>query len=262
MHMNPSFGDHVKVAMEGHVAVVTLSRPPHNFISTPFARSIADAFEAADADPAVRALVLQADGKSFTAGADLAAPRDPAEAAAGEIPSLYVETLRLYSTVKPVVAAVQGPAVGAGLGLALVADFRIVTAEARFTANFVKLGFHPGFGITHALPRLIGGQKAALIMLTGRRIKGDEAVEWGLADELAAPDELRPRALQLAQEIAENAPLAIVATRRTLRAGLAEAIREQTKLEFREQRRLQATEDFAEGVRAVAERRPGNFVGR
>jgi enoyl-CoA hydratase/carnithine racemase len=260
--MDLSYGDHVKVAMADHVAVVTLARPPHNFVSTEFMRSLADAFEAADADPAVRALVLQADGKSFCAGADFAAPADPIAAEPGEVPALYGEALRLYSAGKPVVAAVQGPAIGAGLGLALVADFRIVTPEARFSANFVKLGFHPGFGISYALPKLVGGQKSALMLLTGRRIKGDEALDWGLADELAEPDGLRERALGLAQEIAENAPLAITATRKTLRAGLAEAIRAQTALEFREQRKLQATEDFAEGKRAVAERRPGNFVGR
>jgi enoyl-CoA hydratase/carnithine racemase len=161
-----------------------------------------------------------------------------------------------------VIAAIQGAAVGAGLGLALVADFRIVTTEARFSANFVKLGFHPGFGITLALPRLIGEQKAALMLLTGRRIKAEEALAWGLADELAAPDALRAAALRLAREIAENGPLAVLATRRTLRLGLAEAIRARTELEYREQLILRATEDFAEGVKAVAERRPGKFTGR
>jgi enoyl-CoA hydratase/carnithine racemase len=260
--MQTGFGDHVKVALDGGVAVVTLSRPPHNFVSTELMKGLADAFEAADADGAVRALVLQADGKSFCAGADFATPSDPVATAPGAIPALYEQALRLYSAQKPVIAAIHGAAVGAGLGLALAADFRIVTPEARFAANFVKLGFHPGFGISLALPRLIGEQKSALMLLTGRRIKGEEAFAWGLADELAPPAELRTQALRLAQEIAENAPLAVVATRNTLRLGLAEAVAKQTALEFREQDRLRATEDFAEGVRAVAERRPGEFVGR
>jgi enoyl-CoA hydratase/carnithine racemase len=260
--MNSSYGDHVKVTVEGHVLVVTLARPPHNYVSTEFMRSLADAFEAADADSNVRAIVLQADGKSFCAGADFSAPADPIESTPGEIPALYVEALRLYSAKKPVIAAIQGAAVGAGLGLALAADFRIVTPDARFAANFVKLGFHPGFGISFALPKLIGPQKSALMLLTGRRIKGEEALAWGLADDLVEPDALRAKALELAQEIAENAPLAVVATRQTLRPGLVEAVRAQTALEFREQTRLRATEDFAEGVRAVAERRPGKFVGR
>jgi enoyl-CoA hydratase/carnithine racemase len=250
--------------MVGHVAVVTFDRPPHNFVSIELMQALTDAFAAADADANVRALVLQSEGKSFCAGADLAGPKseDSAVAKAGEIPLLYRQAVRLYATQKPIVAAIQGAAVGAGLGLALVADFRIVTAEARFTANFVKIGFHPGFGITLALPRLIGEQKAALMLLTGRRIKGEEALAWGLADEMVEPEALRPAALRLAQEIAENAPLGVMATRKTLRAGLAEAIEARTAAEYCEQARLRDTADFAEGVRAVAERRPGNFVGR
>jgi enoyl-CoA hydratase/carnithine racemase len=261
--MKSSYGDHVQVTVDGHVAVVTLARPPHNYVSTEFMRSLADAFDAADADTNVRAMVLQADGKSFCAGADFSAPADPIEQSTqAEIPALYVEALRIYSAKKPIIAAIQGAAVGAGLGLALAADFRIVTPDARFAGNFVKLGFHPGFGISFALPRLIGQQKAALMLLTGRRIKGEEALAWGLADDLAEPEALRAKALELAQEIAEGAPLAVVATRQTLRPGLVEGVRAQTALEFREQIRLRATEDFAEGVRAVAERRPGKFVGR
>jgi len=161
-----------------------------------------------------------------------------------------------------VVAAIQGAAIGAGLGLALVADFRVVAPEARFSANFVKLAFHPGFGISLALPRLIGEQRAALMLLTGRRIKGEEALAWGLADELVPLDQLRSAALALAKEIAENAPLAVMATRDTLRGELAAAIKARTAIEHREQTALRGTEDFAEGVKSVAERRPGNFQGR
>jgi enoyl-CoA hydratase/carnithine racemase len=174
---------------------------------------------------------------------------------------LYVEAVRLFSAKKPIVAAVQGAAVGAGLGLALVADFRVVAPEARFTSNFVKLGFHPGFGVTYTLPRLIGQQKAALMCLTGRRIGGEEALAWGLADAIAPLDELLDAALALANEIAEAAPLAVQSTRATLRAGLAEAVKNQTDHELVEQSWLRKTKDFAEGVRAVNERRAGNFVG-
>ena len=165
-------------------------------------------------------------------------------------------------TSKPVIAAVQGAAVGAGLGLALVADFRIASPEARFAANFVKLGFHPGFGLTHTLPRTIGQQKADLMFLTARRIKADEALTWGLVDQVVPSSDLLATAQALAAEIAENAPLAVVATRKTLRGALAAAVRAQTNHEHAEQTVLRATEDFAEGVRAVQERRPGNFQGR
>lgn len=260
--MKARFGEHVAIRVEGHVAIVTIDRPPHNFVSTAFLRDLADAFDAADADIEVRCILLQAEGRSFCAGADFSNTDENDGLTSDGLPALYKEALRLYSAATPVVAAIQGPAVGAGLGIALLADFRIVSPDARFVANFVKLGFHPGFGISHALPRLIGQQKASLMLLTGRRIKGDEAAAWGLADELVPADLLRPTALALAKEIAEGAPLAITATRATLRAGLAEAVRAQTVVEFREQSRLQKSEDFAEGVRSVAERRPGNFVGR
>jgi enoyl-CoA hydratase/carnithine racemase len=167
----------------------------------------------------------------------------------------------LFSSKKPVVAAIQGAAIGGGLGLALVADFRVVSPEARFAANFVKLGIHPGFGLTYTLPRLIGNQRASLLFYTGRRISGEEAVEWRLGDVLAPPDRLREVAMDLAREMAEAAPLAVQSTRATLRRGLADAVRTQTDHEFAEQSRLIQTKDHKEGVRAVTERRPGRFEG-
>jgi enoyl-CoA hydratase/carnithine racemase len=260
MSVKPQWGE-ISVAMDGHVAVLEIDRPPHNHVTVELMRDLADAFEALDAERDCRALVLAAAGKSFCAGADLTAPRGLASGEITGVNPLYEQAVRLFSSKKPIVAAVQGAAVGAGLGLALVADFRIASPEARFTANFVKLGFHPGFGITHTLPRLIGEQRAALMALTGRRLKAEEALDWGLVDAVAPMDELRAAALSLAREIAENAPLAVQSTRATLRAGLAAAVRAQTDKEFVEQEWLRKTADFAEGVKAVAERRPGNFVG-
>ena len=180
----------------------------------------------------------------------------------GGVSELYDQAVRLFSVEKPIVAAVQGAAVGAGLGLALVADFRVASPDARFSANFVKLGFHPGFGLTHTLPRVVGAQRADLMFLTGRRVRAEEALAWGLVDELVPGEELRQSAFALAAELAENAPLAVVATRKTLRGKLAEAVRAATAHEHGQQTVLRATEDFAEGVRAVAERRPGRFKGR
>lgn len=260
--MKSAYGDHVQVALDGNVAVVTLNRPPHNFVSVEFMRDLADAMDAVDAEPAARAIVLQAEGKSFSAGADFASPNDPVASGMEGINALYVEAVRLYSVATPIVAAVQGAAIGAGLGLALVADFRVAAPEARFSANFVKLGFHPGFGITAALPRLIGEQRASLMMLTGRRVKPDEGLAWGLVDEVVSAEALRAAALRLAAEIAENAPLAVVETRKTLRGDLAAAIKARTDIEHTKQTVLRATEDFQEGVRSVAERRAGNFQGR
>ena len=258
--MKSQYGD-VAVATEGHVAVITFDRRPNNHVSVESMRDLADALVDIDATTDLRVSVLTTAGKVFCAGADLVTPGGVGAEGMQGINPLYVEAVRLFSAKKPIVAAVQGAAVGAGLGLALVADFRVAAPEARFTANFVKLGFHPGFGITHTLPRLIGQQRAALMCLTGRRLTGEQALDWGLADVLAPLDELEAAALRLAGEIAENAPLAVQSTRATFRAGLAEAVKTQTDHELVEQTWLRQTKDFAEGVKAVNERRAGNFVG-
>ncbi len=257
------YGD-VSVAIDANVALVEIHRPPHNFFDIALVRSLVEAFQALDNDPACRAIVLAAEGKSFCAGADFSSRAPVGESAAarpGENP-LYSEAVRLFGCLKPVVAAIQGPAIGGGLGLALVGDFRVAAPEARFAANFVKIGIHPGFGLTYTLPRLIGQQRAALMCYTGRRVGGEEAVQWGLADVLAPLSKLREVATALAAEIAENAPLAVLSTRATVRRGLAEAVKAQTDHEFIEQSRLMRTEDHREGIKAVAERRPGRFAGR
>jgi enoyl-CoA hydratase/carnithine racemase len=261
--MRSAFGDHVTVAMEGYVAVVTLNRPPHNFLSLGFMRELVDAMDSVGADTKARTIVLQSEGKSFSAGADFSPSTDMWTSGMDDIRAFYDQAVRLFSVKLPIVAAVQGAAVGAGLGLALVADFRVATPEARFVANFIKLSFHPGFGSTHRLPRLIGQQRASLMFLTGRRIRAEEALVWGLVDEVVPAHELRPAAMRLAAEIAANGPLAVAATRNTLRGKLSAEVRAQLDdIEYLEQARLRETEDFQEGIRSVAERRPGNFVGR
>ena len=170
--------------------------------------------------------------------------------------------MRLFRTAKPIVGAIHGAAVGGGLGLALVPDLRVTCPEARFSANFTRLGFHPGFGLTHTLPALIGPSKAALMFYTSRRIAGDEAFRIGLADVLVPQAEVRAAAQKLAEEIAECSPLGVLATRATMRAGLADRVRAATDKELAEQTRLRKTADFKEGVNAVNERRVPKFVGR
>jgi enoyl-CoA hydratase/carnithine racemase len=250
----------IRVEVSGHVAVVEIRRPPHNYFDLPLIVEIAEAFEQIDTKSDLRAIVLASSGKAFCAGASFSGDEGK-EGYAVDPGALYREALRLFDTKKPVIAAIQGAAVGGGLGLALVADLRVAAPEARFCANFVKLGIHPGFGLTHTLPRLIGPQAASLLFYTGRRIDGVTALGLGLVDELVSADQLRSRAMTLANEIAENAPLAVQATRQTMRAGLTDAVRAQLGHEEQEQLRLFKTDDYHEGVRAVRERRPGRWVG-
>jgi enoyl-CoA hydratase/carnithine racemase len=250
----------IHVTRDGHVARVVLSRPPHNFVDADIMRRLADTLLALDDDHHCRAIVLASGVGAFCAGADFSG------AGQGEVASdpagFYVHAMKLYRNRKPIVAAVAGAAIGAGLGLALVADFRVTCAEARFSANFNRLGFHPGFGLSVTLPRLVGGQQAALLFYTGRRITGADAVAIGLADELVARSDVDARAMALAQEIAASAPLAVETTRATLREGLADHIAEVNQRELAIQRGQFASEDFREGVAAMAARRAPVFKRR
>jgi enoyl-CoA hydratase/carnithine racemase len=259
----------IGVERNGYVATIEIRRPPHNFFDMSLIKQIAEALETLDKDTGCRAVVLAAQGKAFCAGANFGdgksldkEGRRPGEATLKDSGHLYQEAVRLFRAKKPIVGAIHGPAIGGGLGLALVPDFRVTCSEGRFAANFTRLGFHPGFGLTHTLPRLIGEQKAAMMFYTSRRLTGEEAVAIGLADVLVPLAEVRSAAHKLAAEIAENAPLAIMATRATMRAGLADAVKKQTDLELELQSKLRLTEDFKEGVKAVSERRVPNFQGR
>ena len=265
----------IGVETKGHVGIIEIQRPPLNFFDISLINQIADALEEFDRDIEIRASVLAAQGKAFCAGANFgdparqaqeaqeaaAAKGDPADSL-GSINSLYLHAVRIFRNKKPIVAAVHGAAIGGGLGLAVSADFRVTCPEARFAANFTKLGFHPGFGLTTTLPELVGKNNAELIFYTSRRVTGEEATRMGLANVCVPQDQVRTEAMKLASEIAECSPLGLLSTRATMRAGLADRVLAATNHELAEQSRLRATEDFKEGVKATAERRVANFKGR
>lgn len=250
----------VTVETADHVATVEIHRPPANYFDAGLITEIADAYERLDADGDTRAIVLCSEGKHFCAGAMLVSG-DGAEGPR-ETDRLYDQAVRMFAAKTPVVAAVQGSAIGGGLGVALSADFRVASPESRFAANFARLGFHHGFGITVTLPPIVGHQRAIDMLYTGRRVKGEEAHAIGLADRLVPAERLRDEATALARELAISAPLAVRSIRETMRGHLAEQVRIATQREREEQARLSATEDFQEGVRAVAERRDPDFSGR
>src|SRR5215472_16133223 len=260
------FGDVRAWLGDDRVGTAEIARPPDNFFDVDLIASLADAYAWLDEQES-RAIVLCSEGKHFCAGADFAdraARARPGGAGVGRggARKLYDEAVRLFRTSLPVVAAVQGAAVGGGLGLACSADFRVASPRARFWANFARLGLHHGFGLTVTLPAIVGQQRALEMLYTGRRVDGEEAARIGLADRLADRIELRAAAYELAAEIAASGPLAVRSIRATMRGGLAGRIREATDHEVAEQEQLQRTADFAEGVRASAERRTPRFEGR
>ena len=215
--------------------------------------------------------MLAAQGKAFCAGANFNDPaRQEQEARAktdpasglGPIAHLYIQAVRIFRNQKPIVAAVHGAAIGGGLGLSGVGGFPRHLPGGALCRQLHRLGFHPGFGLTVTLPELVGKNNAELIFYTSRRVTGEEACRMGLANECVPQDQVRERAMRLAQEIAECSPLGLLSTRATMRAGLADRVLAATHHELAEQTRLRATEDFKEGVKATEERRVANFKGR
>lgn len=261
----PDFGEIAVEVGDDHVALVEVRRPPNNFFSLSMLASIADALEWVDANDDARCVLLASEGKNFCAGADLKAenPRPTSEQAdvgTGRGRHIYDECFRMFSCRTPIVAAVKGAAVGGGLGLACMADFRVGGPGTRMTANFARLGFHHGFGLSATLPGIVGQQNALDLLYTGKRIKGDEAHRIGLLDRYVDDDEqVREAARAWAADIAISAPLAVESIRETMRGHLAGAVRAATDREKAEQDRLRQTSDFSEGVRAMAERRDPDF---
>jgi 2-(1,2-epoxy-1,2-dihydrophenyl)acetyl-CoA isomerase len=240
-----------------HVATLEFSRPPDNYFSLGLIARIADACDELAAARECRAIVLCSTGRVFCAGADFSGQ---AELSAGGL-HLYDVAARLFEQPLPIVAAVQGAAVGGGLGLALAADFRVASPQARFAANFALLGIHQGFALTLTLPAAVGQQAALEMLYTGRRVTGEEAQAMGLADQLAEPEELREAAHAFAARIAASAPLAVRSIRATMRAPLLAQVRAAMARERAEQERLMSTGDWREGAAAVRDRRAANFTG-
>lgn len=252
----------VQSERQGDVIVIGLNSPPHNFMDAAMMAEIIEIL----AEPC-RAAVISANGKSFCAGANFSSggllgnETRTADGFRDGVGEFYREAAKLFDVAVPLVAALHGPAVGAGAGLALACDLRVSAPEAFIATNFVRLGIHPGFAITETLPALIGPARASDMLLTGRRVGGEEAMAWGLVDRLVDADAVKGAAVELACEIAAAAPLAVAATRATVRAGLAERVRAALEHELEEQARLAESADSKEGIAALLEKREPKFSG-
>ncbi|MDP7640426.1 MAG: enoyl-CoA hydratase/isomerase family protein [Candidatus Hydrogenedentes bacterium] len=249
-----------------NIATITLNRPENRNSMTDdvldgFIASVARVIE----DASVRCVVVTGKGKSFCAGADF---KSGAQRRVADLPpnersfGMYRPFLTVLDIEVPVVGALNGHAIGGGMGLALVCDFRVANREAKYGVNFTKLGLHPGMATTYLLPRLVGLPKAAELILTGRIITGAEAAEMGLANYAVAPEEVWDKSWALAQEIAACAPIANRWAKRSLYNNADWDPVKAAQGEADLQSRTIETEDYREGVSALLEKRTPNFQSR
>jgi enoyl-CoA hydratase/carnithine racemase len=256
--------DSVLYESAGGIATLTLNRPENRNSMTPdvmarFRACIAQA----RAEAGLRCVIVTGRGASFCAGADFKggtagdAPFPPDRAFASYAPFLDVLDVEV-----PTIAALNGHAIGGGLGLALVCDLRVASRDAKYGANFARLGFHSGMAISYLLPRIVGVPNAVDLLFSGRILTGAEAAGLGLVHEAVPAADVAAAARRRAETIATCAPLAVRLMKRSLYHGLAWDPREAARLESFAQSATLATDDAREGIRALLEKRDPVFSGR
>lgn len=264
-----SFTD-LRYDLDGPVARITLDRPTaRNAYSEAMVESLVHAIDTAERDEAVRCIVLTGAGAAFSAGGDLKRMLHKDGMFAGgpaELRRRYVDGIqriprRLTLAEKPVIAAVNGPAIGAGLDLACMCDLRLAARGAQFGSTFVKVGLVPGDGGAYFLARTVGFPRALELMLTGRLLDADEAERIGLVHRVVAPEELLPAAHALAAELAALPPLALRLTKRAAYRSHDLDVDAALELAAAYQGMSQNTADHREAVAAMLDRRPARFTG-
>jgi enoyl-CoA hydratase/carnithine racemase len=269
--------DEVRYEVVAHIATLTLDAPERmNTISGIMLQQISDLLLRADRDPDVRCIVLTGSGRAFCAGLDLQAQMAGPKGGLGNLGGGDGDTagftgefdLRsappvvLHNLDTPTICALNGGAAGYGLDLALGCDIRIAAENAKLNPGFAKRGILPESGGTWLLPRMVGYAKAAEIAFTGRTLSAVEAFELGLVNQVVPTDEFAERTEQMATEIAANAPLAVRAIKRMMRAAETETFEQNVHHVFLQLLPLLRTDDFTEGVTAFMEKRDPEFTGR
>lgn len=253
----------VEVIRDGAVQTITLNRPEVlNAFNAALHAALAAALEQA-AGPDVRAVVITGAGRGFCVGQDLTEFRE----AAGDIEdrlraTYHPNVLAIRALEKPVIAAVNGPAAGAGLSLASACDLRIAATTASFVPGFIGIGLVPDSGATFFLERLLGQARAFEWMASNRKLTAAEAQEWGLVSEVVETDALAERAAELAADWAERPTAGVAMTKRLFDGAPARTLEEQLDQEARLQAAATRTDDFREGVSAFLEKRAPRFTGR
>ena len=261
----------LRIEQADYITTLTLDRPDamNALGQAGDGDEFAQACEAINADRDVRCVILTGAGKAFSAGGDIKAMRDKTGAFSGTGPEIadgYRDNIHkvlraLYGLRVPVIAAVNGPAIGLGCDLACLADMRIASTSAKFGVTFLKLGLIPGDGGTWILPRIIGEARAAELFYTGDVISAERAVEWGLVSRAVAPDALMDEARELAAKVAAMPPHALRSAKNLLRQGRWIAYDTALELAANTQALMHQTNDHAEGVAALIEKRSPDFTG-
>jgi enoyl-CoA hydratase/carnithine racemase len=255
----------VRYSRDGDIGVITLNRPDNRNSMTPeLLDAFAGASKQAAEDSEIRAVVITGTGSCFSSGADFKSniQRDTGEAPHERSYAMYVPFLSVLDIPVPVIGALNGHTVGGGFGLCLVCDIRVGATEAKYGANFVKLGLAPGMAISYMLPRLIGVARANELLFSGRLVDGSEAERLGILNRAVPAADVLPTALDLARTIAANAPLAVRHTKAGIQRGLALHVREMAMAEAVAQAETVASEDAREGIAALLEKRTPVFKGR
>lgn len=261
--------ENILLNVQNGVATLTFNRTATlNAMSTAMAVEFHDALlKLGDGDIEARALLITGAGRGFCAGADLSAGIGFAD---GQAPDLGVVLEQYYNPIikrirslpMPTIAAVNGPAAGAGMSIALACDMIVAGKSASFLQAFVNLALVPDAGSSYFLPRLVGPARAARMTMMGEKILAEEAERWGLVTKLVDDEKLMPEAMAMAEKLARGPTNAIVHIRRMLHASETNSLAQQLDLERDYQRALGYAQDFKEGVAAFLEKRPAKFTGK
>jgi enoyl-CoA hydratase/carnithine racemase len=255
--------------MQDGIATLTLNRPERlNALGDTLREDLYDAVTRASSDPDVRVIILTGAGRGFCAGGDVKAMNEARESKRARplldkiAPLRDKVVLAMRHAPQPIIAAINGPAAGAGMNIALACDLRLASTTAKFGETFVKRGLHVDWGGTYFLPRLIGMAKACELIFTGEVIGAEEALALGIVSRIVSPDQLLPTTRELAHSIAQGPPIAIRLAKRALYHNQEVDLQAALEFETYAQNICFETEDAKEGIRAFVEKRAPSFQGR